>query len=220
MTNKFIFRENTQFFLKIFCSSGDIVDTLNNDLANCCCIIVSFAYWNIFKFYAVFCLDTNKRKRWEYETATSPISFDTFPCPRLEGVPKGRRSPWSIFYIGGENETAPSSIWWFFQKHFYSGYNFIWFSNTYEFLSSFCPSCLLNVLVFVSQSMCIVIYLEATRISSFNGRSKTSGCSRCIEKPWCLSASIIWAPGLLGYHSQIANTHLSYCVNVSSSTTI
>ena len=125
-------------------------------LANC--IIVSFAYWNIFNFCAIFCLVGSKRKRWEYETATSPISFDTFPCPRLEGVPKGRRSPWSIFYIGGENETAQSSTWQFFQKEFYSGYSFIRFSKTSEFLFSFCPYCFLNVLVFVSQNMCIVIF--------------------------------------------------------------
>ena len=116
-------------------------------LANC--IIVSFAYWNIFNFCAIFCLVGSKRKRWEYETATSPISFDTFPCPRLEGVPKGRRSPWSIFYIGGENETAQSSTWQFFQKEFYSGYSFIRFSKTSEFLFSFCPYCFLNVLHFL-----------------------------------------------------------------------
>ena len=117
-TNGFIFRENTQFFLKIFCSSGDIVDTLNNDLANCCCIIVSFAYWNIFKFYAVFCLDTNKRKRWEYETATSPISFDTSLAQDLKACQRDGGHPGQSFTLAEKMKQPKVLLDNFFKRSF------------------------------------------------------------------------------------------------------
>lgn len=77
---------------------------------------------------SIFSGSSENRKRWEYETAAGAHFFWHLPRPRLEALPKERRSPWS-----------PWSIFLHLLKEvlYTSLYNFIGFNRCFIFLSPF-----------------------------------------------------------------------------------